>query len=77
MDQLDPKECSMAMTIALNALFCIGVIVMVVAPLVWAILTQHRDWPDAAPPGRRRARTTAASSRRSPRPQYGPISWPA
>jgi hypothetical protein len=33
----------MALIIVLNALFALGVIVAVVSPLVWAILTQHRD----------------------------------
>ena len=31
------------MLIVLNALLCCAVFVMVVLPLVWAILTQHRD----------------------------------
>jgi hypothetical protein len=29
--------------VVLNAILCLGVIVMVVSPLIWAILTQHRD----------------------------------
>jgi hypothetical protein len=33
----------MALIIALNALFALGVIVAVISPLVWAIFTQHCD----------------------------------
>jgi hypothetical protein len=33
----------MILAVVLNAILAIGVVVMVVAPLVWAILTQHRD----------------------------------
>ena len=32
-------------TAILNAILAVGVIVIVVTPLVWAILTQHRDHP--------------------------------
>jgi hypothetical protein len=41
----------MALTIVLNVVLAIGVIAMVVTPLAWAILTQHRDHlrPMAAP----------------------------
>jgi hypothetical protein len=35
-------------TAVLNTLLAVGVIVMVVTPLVWAILTQHRDHPGPA-----------------------------
>lgn len=38
----------MVITTILNAVLVLGVIVMVLTPLVWAILTQHRDHPDAA-----------------------------
>ena len=33
----------MSLTAIVNAILAIAVIVMVVTPLVWAILTQHRD----------------------------------
>jgi hypothetical protein len=39
----------MILTAILNAILAVGAIVMVVTPLVWAILTQHRDHP--RPPG--------------------------
>ena len=35
-------------TAILNAILAVGVIVIVVTPLVWAILTQHRDHPRPA-----------------------------
>jgi hypothetical protein len=37
----------MTLIIALNAVLCFGVIVAVATPLLWAILTQHRDHPVA------------------------------
>lgn len=38
----------MTMTIVLNAILGVGAIVVVVAPLVWSIVTQHRDHPRIA-----------------------------
>ena len=35
----------MILTVLLNAILCLAVLVVVVTPLVWAILTQHRDRP--------------------------------
>lgn len=35
----------MTITILLNLILCSAVFVAVVAPLVWAILTAHRDQP--------------------------------
>jgi len=70
----------MALTIliAVNAVLCLGVIAMVVAPLVWAILTQDRDVETAAARRQRRARTaTEQPARPAPRPQYRPISRPS
>ncbi len=53
----------MASALIVNVILCIGVIVMVVAPLVWAILTQHRDHPQSdsgvAPRSERRERRPA------------------
>jgi hypothetical protein len=39
----------MTLIIALNAILCFGVIAVVVSPLIWAILTQHRDHVALAP----------------------------
>lgn len=39
----------MTLIIILNASLSFGVIVMVVSPLVWAILTQHGDDPQHRP----------------------------
>ena len=38
----------MTLTAILNAILALGVIVMVVTPLLWAILTQHGDHPRRA-----------------------------
>lgn len=38
----------MILTAILNATLAVGVIAMVLTPLVWAILTQHRDHPRPA-----------------------------
>lgn len=51
----------MTLTAILNAILAAGVIVVVVTPLVWAILTQHRDHPRPA--------ATVGSSPRSLSPQ--------
>jgi hypothetical protein len=45
----------MTLIIALNAVLSFGVIVMVVAPLIWAILTQQRDAQPVAPRRQSRA----------------------
>ncbi len=38
----------MLTTAILNVVLALGVIVMVVAPLIWAVVTQHRDHPQLA-----------------------------
>ena len=64
----------MTLTVIVNAILVVGVTVMVVAPLMWAILTQHRDHPGTAatdsatmPAPQSRGRRHAA------RPQYNPV----
>ncbi len=54
----------MITTMILNAVLALGVIVMVVAPLVWAIVTQHRDLPHTAATG---SGTISPTRRQSPR----------
>jgi ABC-type glycerol-3-phosphate transport system permease component len=54
---------------------CVGVCVMVVAPLVWAIFTQHRDAPSVATAATPKSRV--ATARRARRPVYEPIVWPS
>ncbi len=61
----------MILTVVLNAILAVGVIVMVVTPLVWAILTQHRDHPRqtatlgvTVPPPSSRPRHPSARPRR-------------
>lgn len=50
----------MLLTAILNAILAVGVIGMVIAPLVWAILNQHPDDPGWLP-------RTAASTRAAPK----------
>jgi|GEM_PF-3417391 len=74
----------MTAVVIVNALLCVGILFVVVAPLVWAIMTQHRDHGVSAvgPLHRRwvwsRAGRPHAGSRR---PQfvrsYGGRPWPA
>jgi hypothetical protein len=42
------RSFTMTLTAILNAILAVGVIVIVVTPLVWAILTQHRHLPGLA-----------------------------
>lgn len=67
----------MALIIAFNAALCFGVIMAVVAPLVWAILTQQRDTQAIAVQRWRRARAATRTQRRAARPQYRPVARPA
>ncbi len=48
--------------IILNVFLCAAVVAAVVAPLLWAIMTQHRDEPQTV----RATRTTAPATRRVP-----------
>jgi hypothetical protein len=64
----------MITTAILNAVLALGVIVMVVTPLVWAILTQRRDDPrSGATVGASTRPVYRQSSRRGSRPSYGPL----
>lgn len=42
---------------------CLGVIVAVMSPLIWAILTQHRDYPPIAIVAEARPETATNTSR--------------
>jgi hypothetical protein len=66
----------MTLAIILNMILCGAVVVGVVAPLAWAILTQHRDETVtvATAHGTRQAR--ARTARRPRRPLGEPIVWP-
>lgn len=64
----------MVLTGIVNVLLAVGVIVMVVAPLVWAILTQHRDHQRVATADGRTGHTYGGRvRRRTTRPQYRPV----
>ena len=67
----------MHLTVILNAILCGVVIVTVVAPLVWAILTQHRDKPAVEFTIGTVPRASADATRRTERPHYEPVPWPA
>jgi hypothetical protein len=59
------------MPIILNVALCCGVIVMVVAPLVWAVLTAHRDHPVETVARLERGVTPARrTGRQAPAPQF-------
>jgi hypothetical protein len=64
----------MILTAILNGILAVGVIVMVVTPLVWAILTQHRDYLGPAAADTATIDTPHSRERRhAARPQYKPL----
>lgn len=73
----------MMTSMILNVILCLGVIVMVVSPLAWAIRTSHRDHANVATSARHARGVTPArgSVRQGPAPQAGATShgqaWPA
>jgi hypothetical protein len=62
--------------IIINAILCTAVIVGVVAPLVWAIVTQHRH-ETVVVATKHGTRQVAAKTTRRRRGLYEPIIWPA
>jgi hypothetical protein len=67
----------MALIIVINAVLSFGVIAAVVAPLVWAILTQQRDTQAIAAQRQRRVRAATQTETRTARPRYRPVARPA
>ena len=67
----------MALVIILNGILAFGVIVMVISPLVWAILTQRRDAPDVGRYGRRRRQLAAEAIRGNRTRHFESVYWPA
>ncbi len=68
----------MITAVILNAVLALGVMVMVVAPLVWAIMTQHRDHPHtAATDGGTTGPTQRQTRRPAPQPRHNPVIGPA
>jgi hypothetical protein len=64
----------MILTAIFNAILALGVIVMVVTPLVWAILTQHDDHPQQAAVHRAPAPSPAPQPRsRARQPIHKPV----
>ena len=64
----------MIMPAIINTILAVGVIVMVVTPLVWAILTQHHDHPRLAATDGATVRTTEPRKpRHAERPEYKPV----
>jgi hypothetical protein len=70
------KGVSMTIVIILNVILCGAVIVGVVAPLVWAIVTPHRDEPSTVVMTRGTRRVPVRVSRRGRRRLLEPIVWP-
>jgi hypothetical protein len=69
-----PRSFTMVLTVLFNAILALGVIVMVVTPLVWAILTQHRDHPQPEATDTAKIDTRQSRERRhAARPQYDSI----
>ncbi|HEY2770497.1 MAG TPA: hypothetical protein VGI87_08015 [Solirubrobacteraceae bacterium] len=66
----------MTLVIILNIVLCTGVIVGVIAPLVWAIVTQHHHetYVVATPKGAKQVRSRRRTRRSG---MYEPIVWPA
>jgi hypothetical protein len=63
----------MILTAILNTMLAAGMIVMVITPLVWAILTQHRDHPRlAATDGATGLAPQASERPRTARAHYKP-----
>jgi ABC-type glycerol-3-phosphate transport system permease component len=64
----------MSQAAIINAIFAAVVIVIVVAPLLWAILTQHRDQPDVVAPKASTARgSQRAGHQRAQQRRYRPL----
>ncbi len=61
----------MALIIALNAAFCLGIIVAVATPLVYAIFTQHHDVAAVRVAATRRSERRRRAQRQ-PRPVHRP-----
>ncbi|HZO79236.1 MAG TPA: hypothetical protein VFB39_14440 [Solirubrobacteraceae bacterium] len=59
----------MALVTTLNAVLAFAVIVMVISLLVWAILTQQRDAPDA----QRRPKLVSEATPATRRPLHEPV----
>jgi hypothetical protein len=67
----------MTLVIILNVVFCSAVIIGVVAPLVWAIVTQHHHETVAVATVRGVRQAPAHVTRRRRRGLLEPIVWPA
>jgi hypothetical protein len=67
----------MTFAIIINAVLCSAVIFAVVAPLVWAIVTQHRHETVVVATARGARQLPAKASRQRRRGLYEPIIWPA
>jgi hypothetical protein len=67
----------MTLVIVLNAVLCGAVIVGAVAPLVWAIITQHHHETVVVSTARGSRQVPARAARRRRRGISEPIVWPA
>jgi hypothetical protein len=67
----------MPLMIVLNTILGFAAVVIVLSPLIWAILTQHRDEPAPGGTAGSSSRATAPRTRRTRRPRQAPTAWPA
>jgi hypothetical protein len=70
------KGVDMTLVIILNVVLCTSVIAAVVAPLVWAIVTQHHHETVVVATDRGLRQVPAHGARRPGRGVYEPIVWP-
>jgi hypothetical protein len=71
------KGTDMTLAIIINAVLSAAVIIGVVAPLVWAIVTQHRHETIVVATSRGTHQAPAPATRRRRRRLSEPIVWPA
>ena len=67
----------MTLAITLNIILCGAVVIGVVAPMMWAILTQHRHEPVVIATARKTGRASSHVARRTRRGWSETIIWPA
>jgi ABC-type glycerol-3-phosphate transport system permease component len=71
------KRSDMTLVIILNVILCAAVIVGVVAPLIWAIVTQHHHETEVVQTERGVRQRPARAARRRRRGLLEPIIWPS
>ncbi len=67
----------MALALILNLILGIALVIGVLAPLVWAIVTQHRDEPILVAMPHETGEVQVRARRRGQRPRPQQLLWPA